>query len=34
MEKELNAELRFHLEHQIADYVAAGISLEEAAALP
>ena len=29
-ENELDQELRFHLEQQIADYVAAGISLEEA----
>jgi predicted permease len=29
-EKQLNAELRFHLEQQIADYVAAGMTPEEA----
>jgi predicted permease len=29
-EKRLDAELRFHLEHQIADYVAAGMTPEEA----
>src|ERR1700724_1856409 len=29
-ESELDKELRFHLERQIADYVAAGISPEEA----
>lgn len=29
-EKQLDRELRFHLERQIADYVAAGMSLEEA----
>jgi len=29
-EKQLDAELRFHLERQISDYIAAGISLEEA----
>jgi putative ABC transport system permease protein len=29
-EKQLDAELRFHLEQQIADYVAAGVSPEEA----
>jgi hypothetical protein len=29
-ESELDKELRFHLEQQIADYVTAGISLEEA----
>jgi putative ABC transport system permease protein len=29
-ERQLDAELRFHLEQQIADYVAAGVSTEEA----
>ena len=29
-EKRLDSELRFHLEHQIADYVAAGMKPEEA----
>jgi hypothetical protein len=29
-EKELDIELRFHLDHQIADYVAAGMDPEEA----
>jgi macrolide transport system ATP-binding/permease protein len=30
MEKKLDAELRFHLEEQIADYVAAAMTPEEA----
>ena len=29
-EKQLDAELRFHMERQISDYIAAGMSLEEA----
>src|SRR5579863_2643419 len=29
-EKQLDAELRYHVERQIADYVAAGMSLQEA----
>jgi hypothetical protein len=29
-EKRLDAELRFHLEQQIADYIAAGMKPEEA----
>ncbi|MGH9470651.1 MAG: permease prefix domain 1-containing protein, partial [Terriglobia bacterium] len=29
-EKQLDAELRFHLEQQIADYIAAGMTPEEA----
>jgi hypothetical protein len=29
-ERQLNKELRFHLEQQIADYVAAGMTPEEA----
>lgn len=29
-ERQLDAELRFHLEQQIADYIASGISPEEA----
>jgi len=29
-EKHLDKELRFHLEQQIADYVAAGLSADEA----
>jgi hypothetical protein len=29
-ERQLDAELRFHLEQQIADYVAAGMTPEEA----
>jgi hypothetical protein len=29
-EKQIDTELRFHLEQQMADYVAAGLAAEEA----